>query len=67
MVNRNGKYTLLGDFYYSGGLEKILGKDAGKLKQAYAVESSIAVAKKKGFHVQEQKTKTGIRLVMTGR
>ncbi len=56
VVNRNGKTTLLWDFWSSGGLEKVLGKGGGKLKQAYAVEAAKRAAKKAGYRVQEKRT-----------
>jgi len=33
-----GSYHLLWDSYHAGGLEQILGKNAGRLKQAYGIE-----------------------------
>jgi hypothetical protein len=55
VVKKGNKYELLWDFYYSGGLEKILGKGGGKLKQAYAVSQGVLTAKKQGFLVTEKK------------
>jgi hypothetical protein len=66
VVHRNGKYALLWDSWISGGLERVLGAGAGKLKQAYAVVKTICEAKRKGYMVKEQKTGTGIRLVLSG-
>lgn len=55
-VTKNGKsFELQWDNYQNGGLEKILGKSAGKLKQAYAVSKGILAAKKQGFLVREEK------------
>jgi hypothetical protein len=66
-VVKSGKsYELQWDNYHKGNLEKILGKGAGLLKQAYAVSKSVLEAKKKGYMVQEKKTENGIRLVLTG-
>lgn len=65
VVQRNGKYLLLWDFYRDGGLERVLGKGACKLKQAYSVERVRREAKIKGYHVQERKTDQGIRLVLS--
>jgi hypothetical protein len=56
VVIRNVKTTLLWDFWESGGLEKVLGKRGGKLKQAYAVETAKRAAKKAGYRVQEKRT-----------
>jgi hypothetical protein len=66
VVHRAGKYALLWDSWGRGGLERILGTGAGKLKQAYAVTKTICEAKRKGYMVKEQKTETGIRLVLSG-
>ena len=65
VVQRNGKYLLLWDFYRDGGLERVLGKGACRLKQAYSVERVRREAKLKGYHVQERKTEQGIRMVLT--
>lgn len=65
IVHRNGRYHLLWDFYRAGGLERVLGKGACKLKQAYSIERVRREAKLKGYHVQERKTERGIRMVLT--
>lgn len=65
VVHRNGRYHLLWDFYRSGGLERVLGKGACRLKQAYSAERVRREARIKGYHVQERKTEQGIRLVLT--
>jgi hypothetical protein len=65
VVHRNGKYILLWDFYRNGGLERVLGKGACRLKQVYSAERVRREARLKGYHVQERKTEQGIRLVLT--
>jgi len=65
IVHRNGRYNLLWDFYRAGGLERVLGKGACRLKQAYSVERVRREARIKGYHVQERKTEQGIRLILT--
>jgi hypothetical protein len=65
IVHRNGRYNLLWDFYRAGGLERVLGKGACRLKQAYSVERVRREARMKGYHVQERKTEKGIRLILT--
>ena len=65
VVYRNGRFHLLWDFYRSGGLERVLGKGACKLKQAYSAERVRREARVKGYHVQERKTEQGIRLILT--
>lgn len=56
VVIRNGKTTLMWDFYQSGGLERVVGKNGAKLKQAYAAEATKRAAKKAGYLVTEKKT-----------
>jgi len=62
--DENGSYHLQWDSYHAGGLEKKLGKDAGRLKQTYAIERVRKEAKLKGHRICEQKTNQGIRLVL---
>ena len=62
--DENGSYHLLWDSYHAGGLEQKLGKNAGKLKQAYGIERVRAEARRKGYHVSEQKIVQGVRLVL---
>jgi hypothetical protein len=64
VVTRNGKYLLLWDSYFRGGLEAKIGKDGGLLKQAYAVESIKKVARLKNYRLREVKTDQGIRLTL---
>jgi hypothetical protein len=56
VVTRNGKTTLLWDFWSSGGLERIVGKGGCKLKQAYAVEATRRAARRAGYQVTEKRT-----------
>jgi hypothetical protein len=56
IVEREGEIKLLWDFWSSGGLEGVLGKGGGKLKQAYTIEQTKAVAKKAGYIVHEKRT-----------
>jgi len=66
VVQRGSKYQLLWDYWVDGGLEPILGKNAGLLKQAYGVERARAEARRRGLTVHEQRTNTGIRLTLRG-
>lgn len=52
-------WTLLFDFWGSGGLEPIVGKGGTKLAQAYSVEATKAEVKKKGYSVWETRQKDG--------
>jgi len=56
IVERNGKITILWDFWQSGGLEKVLGKGAGLFKQAYTIEATKIEARRKGYSVTEKRT-----------
>ena len=58
---RDGLYELNCDFY-DRNLEKVIGKNGGLLKQAYAVEKTRIEARRKGYSVMERQTETGIRL-----
>ena len=60
-----GGYELVWDFWRSGGLENVLGKDAGKLKQAYAKVKVFKEARLNGYQVSHIRTDTGIRLTLT--
>jgi hypothetical protein len=61
VIRKNGAYELNCDFY-DKNLEKAVGRNAGLLKQAYAVEKARCEARKKGYGVIERQTETGIRL-----
>lgn len=66
VVQSQNKYRLLWDYWEDGGLVPIVGHNAGRLKQAYGIERARAEARRRGLTVQEQRTKTGIRLTLTG-
>ena len=65
VIKRGRKYLLLWDSWRSGGLAKALGKNAGLLKQAYAIARVHQEAKLKGYRVREKKIENGIRLVLS--
>ena len=65
VVRLKDGYTLLWDYWHSGGLEQHIGPKAGKLKQAYATERIRQEAKLKGYRVSEKKMRKGVRLVLT--
>ena len=61
VVRQKGSYELNCDFYDSG-IEKVVGRQAGLLKQAYAVAKTKIEARRKGYCVLEKNTDTGIRI-----
>jgi hypothetical protein len=61
VIDRDGSFELNCDFY-DRNLERIIGKNGGLLKQAYAVEKTMIEARRKGYSVLEHKTENGIRL-----
>ena len=61
VVKQNRGYELNCDFY-DRNIEKSIGRQAGLLKQAYAVAKTKIEARKKGYSVLEQNTETGVRL-----
>lgn len=66
---RDGKpgYTLMWDFWHGGfGLEKQVGKNADRLKQAYAVQLSGKVMRKQGYLVSSKVSQDG-RVILTAR
>lgn len=65
VVKKERTYILLWDFWYRGGLEAKLGKNAGKLKQAYAIERVRKEGTLKGYRVHETKSEAGIRVHLT--
>jgi len=64
LVKRGNSYMLLADFWDTR-LKNAVGENGGKLKQAYAVERTMAEARKRNYRVIEQKTDTGIRLTLS--
>jgi len=65
VVREGNVYALIWDDYGKGGLEAKLGRKAGLLKQAYAVERTRREAIRKGYRVHESKTDKGVRLQLT--
>jgi len=53
------EYRLLWDNWAGGGLERILGENAGLLMQAYGIEKAKREARRKGYLVQETKQDSG--------
>ena len=61
VIKANGRYELNCDFY-DRRIEKVIGRQGGLLKQAYAVAKTKIEARRKGYSVLEQNTETGVRL-----
>ena len=64
IVKKDNQYRLLWDSWQSGGLEKVLGRNAGLLKQAYAVETIKRESRLKGHRLRETMKDNKIRLVL---
>jgi hypothetical protein len=65
LVQKGSKYNLLWDYWFGGGLEKHIGKNACKLKQAYTLEIIRKGARLKGYLIHETKIQNGIRMTLT--
>jgi hypothetical protein len=65
IVQRQEKYHLLWDSWSSGGLERVLGPGAGRLKQAYAIERVAKEARLKGYRLCEKQMNNTVQLVLT--
>lgn len=60
---RGGSWRLLWDSWETGGLEKALGTDCQRLKQAYGIEAAKLEAQRQGYSVWEEQQESGaIRL-----
>lgn len=59
VVKRDDKHILLWDFWRSGGLEQALGRNAGRLKQAYAVARVRQQAHLGKYRLRQQQTTNG--------
>lgn len=64
IVRKGSKYILLWDFWFQGGLEGKIGKNGGRLKQAYTIERVRKEGRLKGHRISEQRIDNGIRLVL---
>jgi hypothetical protein len=59
VVRQGDHYTLLYDFWYTGGLEPALGKNAERLVQAYTIEAAIEEATRQGYSCWEEGQEDG--------
>lgn len=65
VVQKGTDFTLLYDFWSSGGLvERIGGKDANLFMEAYTIENNMLKAKQRGYTVTEQKLPDRVRLTV---
>ena len=65
VVQRDKSFILLWDSWIGGGLQKHIGKDAGILRQAYAIASVKKESRRKGYRITEKRMKKGVRLSLT--
>jgi len=65
IVKKENSYQLIWYSWIGGGLQKAIGKDAGVLKQTYAIESVKRAARKKGYRLIEKRMKKGVRLSLS--
>ncbi len=57
VVQSNGEFRLMFDYYYDGGLSRVLGGDKlPKLMQHYAVQKTHIEAEAQGFIVEDERT-----------
>ena len=56
-------YELIWDYWCDGGLVPKIGKDAGKLKQAYTIEKAKMECIRKGYSVREKNIDGKIQLI----
>ena len=62
VVRRGNANILLWDSWIGGGLQKQIGKDAGILRQSYAIASVKKESRRKGYRITEKRMKKGVRL-----
>lgn len=66
IADGEGNFRLECDFWDSGGLLPIVGKDAQKLRQGYAESAATRQAQRQGFRVQRTVNENGVvRLRLT--
>lgn len=61
LIRKERGHELMCD-YYDSAIGQAIGKNGGKLKQAYAVEKAKLEARRKGYSVVETENEKGIRL-----
>jgi hypothetical protein len=64
LVKDGDAYSIMADMY-DGSVEKVIGKDGNKLKQAYSAAATIQIARQKGYPVEMQTFENGdIKLIL---
>lgn len=58
--SNNKNHRLLWDNWEAGGLEKVIGENAGLLKQAYGIEKAKKEARRKGYKFREITGQNGL-------
>lgn len=59
VVERNGKISLLWDFWQDGGLERIIGQGGAKIRQLYPIEEAKLEAERRGYSYSEEVQENG--------
>jgi hypothetical protein len=59
VVERNGKISLLWDFWQDGGLEKIIGQGGSRIRQFYPIEEAKLEAERRGYSYTEAVQENG--------
>lgn len=59
VAEADGTYSLRGDYWASGGLVEVLGKDLNKLRQAYGIEAALLEAQRQGYSCWEEALEDG--------
>jgi len=63
VVERNGKYVLLWDFWQGGGLQRIMGNNGERLVNEYVKERTMKVLARRGVSiVNEDHSENGYRI-----
>jgi hypothetical protein len=66
IVQKGPHYILLWDYWHAGGLSKVIGNNAGVLKQAYALERIRREARLKNYKFREKLLpNNAIQIVLT--
>jgi hypothetical protein len=64
VVYKNGEWKLLWDFWGAGGLQRVLGKEGGLLKQAYGIAKAKFTARRNGKFARVKQGNNGWKKVV---